>query len=409
MTEAGQPLLRSLDHSCFVFVSDFELRISCFQPPMIHRVRVPLAERSYDIEIGTGNLADLGAFVSARLDLSRIVVITDENVQAVQGRAAAASLSEHAQVDIVAVPPGEASKSVGMANTLWNALLEMGADRKTVVVAVGGGVIGDLAGFVAATFARGLAFIQVPTTLLAQVDSSVGGKVGVNLPGAKNMVGAFWQPRGVLIDTAVLATLPDREYRAGLAEVVKYGVILDAEFFTYLEAHVRELSRVGTAHQTRDKVVNSAQTSHCDEVLRHVIRRSCELKAQVVAADEREETGQRAVLNYGHTFCHALETLTGYEQLLHGEAVAIGMLCASRLAERLGRIDAGVTRRQRDLLAALGLAVDLPDVERDEMLQVMSRDKKTEHGRLRFVLPSRLGHVELVGDVERADVLAAMG
>ncbi len=357
---------------------------------MVHRVRVPLAERSYDIEIGTGNLAELGAFVSARLDLSRVVVVTDENVEGAHGRAAAASLAEHAQVDIVAVPPGETSKSVRMADVLWNGLLDLEADRKTVIVAVGGGVIGDLAGFVAASFARGLAFVQVPTTLLAQVDSSVGGKVGVNLPGAKNMVGAFWQPRGVLIDTAVLATLPEREYRAGLAEVVKYGVILDAEFFAYLEGHVPKLNG-------RD-----------DDVLRHVTRRSCELKAQVVAADEREETGQRAVLNYGHTFCHALETLTGYENLLHGEAVAIGMICASRLAERLGRIEGDVTRRQRDLLTALGLSVALPDVDHEEMLQVMSHDKKTEHGRLRFVLPSRLGHVELVGDVERADVLAAM-
>jgi 3-dehydroquinate synthase len=205
------------------------------------------------------------------------------------------------------------------------------------------------------------------------------------------MIGAFWQPRGVLIDTAMLRTLPQREYRAGLAEVVKYGVILDSDFFAYLEGHVGQLNH-------RD-----------DDVLCHVVRRSCELKAQVVAADEREETGQRAVLNYGHTFCHALETLTGYEQLLHGEAVAIGMLCASRLAERLDRIEPDITRRQQELLTALGLPVELPEVDGDEMLQVMARDKKTEHGRLRFVLPSRLGHVELVGGVDRADVLAALG
>ena len=359
---------------------------------MIHRLRVPLAERSYDIEIGTGNLAGLGSFVAARLGLSRVVLITDANVESPHGRAAAESLAEQAavDVDILAVPPGEASKSAEMAEVLWNGLLEMRADRKTVVVAVGGGVIGDLAGFAAATFARGLAFIQVPTTLLAQVDSSVGGKVGINLPGAKNMVGAFWQPRGVLIDTAVLTTLGDREYRSGLAEVVKYGVILDAEFFAYLEGHVAELNR-------RD-----------DETLRHVVLRSCELKTQVVAADEREETGQRAVLNYGHTFCHALETLTGYAQLLHGEAVAIGMLCASRLAERLGRIGADVTRRQRDLLQALHLPIEVPDVDHGDMLTVMARDKKAEHGRLRFVLPSRMGHVELVGNVEREDVLAAL-
>ena len=253
---------------------------------------------------------------------------------------------------------------------LWDKLLELGADRKTVIVAVGGGVVGDLAGFVAATFARGLPFVQVPTTLLAQVDSSVGGKVGINLPGGKNMVGAFWQPAGVLIDTAVLATLPEREYRAGLAEVVKYGVILDADFFAYLEDHVDLLAARDT------------------DVLEHVVTRSCRLKADVVEQDEREETGRRSVLNYGHTFCHALETVTGYGEYLHGEAVAIGMLCASRLAERLGRVDASFTERQHALLAALGLPVEFPDVDQDAILAAMSHDKKVEHGQLRFVLPT---------------------
>jgi 3-dehydroquinate synthase len=299
-------------------------------------------------------------------------------------------LGEFANVDVMVVPPGESSKSVEMANTLWQGLLELGADRKTVVVAVGGGMIGDLAGFVAATFARGLPFVQVPTTLLAQVDSSVGGKVGVNLPGAKNMVGAFWQPRGVLIDTAVLGTLGEREYRSGLAEVVKYGMILDADFFAYLEGHVDALNR-------RDH-----------DSLRHVILRSCELKAQVVAADEREETGQRAVLNYGHTFAHALEALTDYDSLLHGEAVAIGMSCAARLAQRLGRIGEDLTHRQDKLLTALGLPTTLPDVDLDKLIPLMSRDKKVEHGRLRFVLPARLGHVELVGNVDLSDVRAAL-
>jgi 3-dehydroquinate synthase len=205
------------------------------------------------------------------------------------------------------------------------------------------------------------------------------------------MVGAVWQPRGVLADTAVLATLPDREYRAGLAEVVKYGVILDEAFFAYLEDHIAELNR-------RD-----------DAVLRHVVQRSCRLKADVVEADEREETGHRAVLNYGHTFCHALEAVTGYDQLLHGEAVSIGMLCASRLAKRLGRIDAADTARQQELLVALGLPVEMPDVDFAEMLAAMRHDKKVAAGKLRFVLPSRIGHVELVGDVAEQDVLASMG
>jgi 3-dehydroquinate synthase len=232
--------------------------------------------------------------------------------------------------------------------------------------------------------------VQVPTSLLAQVDSSVGGKVGINLPGAKNMVGAFLQPLGVLIDTATLDTLPQREYRSGMGEVLKYGVILDAELFEDLERHVPEL--LG-----RDP-----------DTLIRTIARCCRLKADVVQRDEREETGLRAVLNYGHTFAHALETLTGYGELLHGEAVAIGMTCAVRLARRLGRIDDRLVERQRALTEALGLPIPMPKLDRRKILATMTRDKKVEHGRLRFVLPSRLGHVELVDDVDEADVLAAM-
>ncbi|MBI1904132.1 MAG: 3-dehydroquinate synthase [Planctomycetia bacterium] len=352
---------------------------------------VPLAERAYDIQIGTGNLDHIAEFLQARLAISHAVVVTDHNVEGTHGRRAAEALGRACRADLVAVEAGEASKSVATANWLWQRLLALGADRKTVVVAVGGGVVGDLAGFVAATFARGLAYVQVPTTLLAQVDSSVGGKVAVNLPAAKNMVGCFWQPRGVVIDTAVLLTLSDREYRAGLAEVVKYGVILDAEFFAWLEGHVDDL------RQRRD------------DALRHVVLRCCQLKAHVVARDEREETGLRSVLNYGHTYCHALEAVTGYRQLLHGEGVAIGMLCASRLAERLGRVDAAFTRRQRDLLAALGLPVDVPQVDRRQVALATAHDKKVEHGKLRFVLPARMGEVELVGDVREEDALAALG
>ena len=360
-------------------------------PDSPHTVHVSLGERSYDIEIGADTLGASGDFVTSRATLSHAVVITDDNVQDSHARVVAESLVESgANVDVLVVEPGEETKAADITVDLWHEMFDVGADRKTIVVAVGGGVVGDLAGFVAATFARGLAFVQVPTTLLAQVDSSVGGKVGINLPAAKNMVGAFWQPLGVLIDTQVLSTLPDREYRSGLAEVVKYGVILDAEFFAYLESHVGELNE-------RDPAV-----------LQTVIARCCRLKADVVEQDEREETGVRAVLNYGHTFCHALEAITGYGEWLHGEAVSIGMLCASRLAERLGRVDAGLTRRQETLLAALGLPVALPAVDRDEMLAAMSRDKKVSHGQLRFVLPTRLGHVELVGDVDPLLVRGAL-
>jgi 3-dehydroquinate synthase len=258
------------------------------------------------------------------------------------------------------------------------------------VVALGGGVVGDLAGFVAATFARGLDFFQAPTTLLAQVDSSVGGKVGVNLPEAKNMVGAFWQPRGVLIDVNVLQSLPPREYRAGLAEVVKYGVILDADFFAYLEGHVDAINRKDA------------------ETLMHIVKRSCRLKADVVEQDERELTGLRACLNYGHTFGHAFEALGDYESLLHGEAVAAGMRCAARMAARLGRIDEAVVARQEALMAGLELLVDPPAVDGQDLLRAMHRDKKAAAGRLRFILPDRIGHVELVDDVADEDVLAAL-
>lgn len=354
-------------------------------------VRVSLAERSYDIHLGSGLRNSLGTTLSAGSRLSHAVVITDDHVAPLFGEEVCSSLrATGARVDLAVVDAGEATKSVTVANRLWEQLLECGADRKSVVVALGGGVVGDLAGFVAATFARGLAYVQVPTTLLAQVDSSVGGKVGVNLPGAKNMIGAFWQPQTVVIDVATLATLPDREYRAGLAEVVKYGVILDAAFFDELETSL------------------AAIAAREPGTLQGVVARCCRLKADVVEKDEREETGLRAVLNYGHTFCHAIETVTGYGRFLHGEAVSIGMLCASRLAERLGRVDARFTERQRALLESLGLPVAMPDVDHESLVAAMQRDKKVEHGRLRFVLPTQMGHVELVGGIDAGDVRAAL-
>jgi 3-dehydroquinate synthase len=355
-------------------------------------VRVDLAERSYDIEIGSGNLQRAGEFLAGCGQVTHVVVITDQHVEDPYAIGVAKSLAgQSCKVDMIVVEPGEASKSVASASTLWQGLLELGADRRTVVVAVGGGVVGDLAGFIAATYARGLRFLQIPTTLLAQVDSSVGGKVGINLPDAKNMVGAFLQPLGVLIDTATLETLPAREYRAGLGEVVKYGVILDAPLFEHLEANTHGLD-------SRDP-----------QLLIGVIARCCRLKADVVQRDEREETGLRAVLNYGHTFAHAFETLSGYGTLLHGEAVAIGMLCASRLAERLGRVAPPFTSRQRALLRALSLPVEVPKLDPEQILSVMLRDKKTQHGRLRLVLPARMGQVELVDGVAADDIRAALG
>jgi 3-dehydroquinate synthase len=357
----------------------------------LNTTRVQLAERSYDIEIGSGNSAHLAPFLRARTAANHAVIITDQNVDELYADRLGDQLTDDQwEVHLLVVEAGEASKAPEVAEELWETMLEEGADRQSVVLAIGGGVVGDLAGFVAATFARGLPFFQVPTTLLAQVDSSVGGKVGINLPGAKNMVGAFWQPEGVLIDVEVLATLPDREYRAGLAEVVKYGVILDAGFFDYLVLNTDEIN-------AKDPTV-----------LRYLVNRCCRLKADVVEQDERETSGLRAVLNYGHTFAHAFEAAGNYGQMLHGEAVSVGMMCAARLAQKMQRVDETFVARQLALLQALQLPTETPDFEGDQLVTLMRRDKKVDDGQLRFVLPTGMGHVELVKGVRIEDVLASL-
>lgn len=349
------------------------------EPVLVH---VALGPRSYNIVIGAGYLSDVRRFLQPLGRITHVAMIADEQVVERYACPLRQVLAEAGiRVDLFSVPSGEKSKSVAEAERLWNALLEANTGRDSYIFAVGGGVVGDLAGFVAATFARGLPFVQVPTTLLAQVDSSVGGKVGINLPAAKNMVGAFWQPRLVLIDVHTLDSLPQRQYQAGLAEVVKYGMILDASFFDYLEQHAQEL----LARQA--------------EPLMYIVRRSCQLKAAVVGEDERETTGRRAILNYGHTFGHALESVTAYETLLHGEAVAIGMHYAARLAVALGRITPDVADRQDRLLEALGLPIRSPPCDVEQLLAAMQHDKKVAHGQWRFVLPRRIGHVELVSDV----------
>jgi len=357
----------------------------------LNTTRVNLAERSYDIQIGSGNLAALAAFLRERTDSNHAVIVTDTNVDTLYAdRLGDQLVDDQWEVHVLVADAGEASKCSDVAADLWETMLDEGTDRQSIVLAIGGGVVGDLAGFVAATFARGLQFFQVPTTLLAQVDSSVGGKVGINLPGAKNMVGAFWQPKGVLVDVDVLATLPDREYRAGLAEVVKYGVILDADFFAYLEQHTDAIDAKDPA------------------ALLHIIQRCCALKADVVENDERETTGLRAVLNYGHTYAHAFEAAGNYGELLHGEAVSIGMMCAARLAKQMNRVDEDFVNRQLALLEALNLPTATPDYNGDDLLALMRHDKKVDDGQLRFVLPDRMGHVELVKDMRVEDVLASL-
>ena len=345
------------------------------------------ADRSYDIVVGRGTIASLGQALAAAA-ARRSVVVADAAVAPTHAATAIAGL-EAAGIDatLLAVPSGEASKSAAEAARLWSEFARLAVDRHTHVVAVGGGVVGDLAGFVAATFARGLPVWQVPTTLVAQVDSAIGGKTGINLDAGKNLVGAFWQPRGVVADIDTLATLPPREFTSGLAEVVKYGVILDAEFFAWLEAQAATI-------RDRDPAA-----------LQHVVERSAALKAHVVERDERETSGLRAILNYGHTFAHAFETAAGYGTLLHGEAVAIGMTAAAQLAALLGRVDPDVVARQDTLVRALGLPVTAADLawtppSPDALLTIMGRDKKTVDGRLRFVLPTRLGHVELVDGID---------
>ncbi len=346
-------------------------------------IHVNLGPRAYDIALTTADLAGLGPFARRVCAKAKSAfVVSDTNVEPHANRVAELLRQAGLLSAIRIVPAGEESKSLSMTGQLYDSLAALPADRSTLVVAVGGGVVGDLAGFAAATYNRGLPLLMVPTTLLAMVDSSVGGKVGINHPKGKNLIGAFHQPAGVWIDTAFLTTLPDREFRSGLAEVVKYGVILDPEFFTYLEVNA-------TAILSRDP-----------QCLEHIIARSCELKAQVVEQDEREEIGLRAMLNYGHTFAHGFETVGGYGTWLHGEAVAAGMICASRLTERLGRISAELTERQICLLSTFGLPIAAKaEWSIDSLVDVMRRDKKAHAGKMRFVLPTRMGHVELVDDV----------
>lgn len=357
---------------------------------MSETIHVNLGPRSYDIVITSDDVGGLGPFVAERNRGRLALVVTDEHVVPHATAVARGLESAGFRTATAVLPSGEAQKALTVAAALYDRLVDLPADRKTLIVAVGGGVIGDLAGFVAATFNRGLPLFMVPTTLLAMVDSSVGGKVGVNHPRGKNLIGSFHQPVGVWIDTATLTTLPDREYRSGLAEVVKYGVILDAELFGYLEHHADAILR---------------REPGC---VRHIVARCCRLKADVVERDEREETGLRAVLNYGHTFAHAFETAAGYGSWLHGEAVAAGMICASQLAERRGLIGAELTQRQQQLLHRFGLPVTPERWDTDALITTMRSDKKALAGKLRFILPRRLGEVDLFDDVVEADVRAVL-
>jgi 3-dehydroquinate synthase len=357
---------------------------------------VELGARSYPIKIGHGLVSDHAAMSSLLASAVRgrqVLLVTNATVGGLYAEHVRKALAD-CVVDTFEIGDGERFKSLATYADVMDFLIEKRHNRTTCVIALGGGVVGDLAGFVAATYQRGVDFVQIPTTLLAQVDSSVGGKTAVNHVAAKNMIGAFYQPRCVLIDTAVLDTLPPREYAAGLAEVVKYGIIEDADFFAWLEKNSQALLDKDAA------------------ALIHVVRRSCEIKAQVVNADERE-AGVRAILNFGHTFGHAIESLTEYGTYLHGEAVAIGMVMAMQFSERLQMAPQGSAARVADLLTNLHLPVDLGGLQSAQrlhaadFLDAMGLDKKAHDGRLRFVLADDIGKVQ-VSDRYSPDVLLSL-
>jgi len=359
---------------------------------MTEDVRVELGARSYDIRIGPGLLAQAGALLRPVLAAPRVVVVTDETVAGLYLAPLRAALDAAGlRHDSIVLPPGEATKSMVQLSTLLDLMLGFGIERSTTVVALGGGVIGDLAGFAAATALRGVPFVQVPTTLLAQVDSAVGGKTGVNSRHGKNLIGAFHQPRLVLADTDTLDTLPRRHLLAGYAEVAKYGAIDQPAFFAWLEAH-------GPALLAGDAAARA-----------HAIRVSCEAKAAIVAADERE-AGQRAMLNLGHTFGHALEAETGYGDVLyHGEAVAIGMVLAFDLSVRLGLCPPDDAARVRRHLDAVGLpTAPPPGLSPSALLAHMAKDKKVAGGRLTFILTRGLGRAFIARDVDPAAVAAVL-
>ena len=357
---------------------------------MMQKMMVSLGERSYPITIAAGLFSDSASYWPLTAHQS-VMVVTNETIaplylQPVLAQLAALGIN----ADSVVLPDGEQYKSLSVLDTVFTALLEKPHGRDTTLIALGGGVIGDMTGFAAASYQRGVRFIQMPTTLLSQVDSSVGGKTAVNHPLGKNMIGAFYQPTSVVIDLDCLATLPARELSSGLAEVIKYGVILDYAFFEWLEENIDALRRLD------------------QKALAYCIRRCCELKAEIVAADEREQ-GNRALLNLGHTFGHAIEAHMGYGNWLHGEAVAAGMVMAARTAEQLGTFSASLTERLITLLTRAGLPVNGPQqMSAEDYLPHMMRDKKVLSGELRLVLPTGLGKAEVRSGVGHDTVLAAI-
>jgi len=339
----------------------------------VERIRVALDERSYDIELGAGILGGIGA-LCRELGLSgTAAVVSNTTVAPLYYELVRSSLEAAGyRVCLVPLPDGEQYKNSATLNLIYDGLVDASLDRGSFILALGGGVIGDMAGFAAASYLRGIPFVQLPTTLLSQVDSSVGGKTGINHPRGKNLIGAFYQPKGVLIDVATLDTLPEREYLCGLGEIIKYGAVLDGDFFSFLEENSGRLL-------SRDK-----------DALIQAVSRSCAIKAKVVAEDEREG-GVRAVLNYGHTLGHAVETLTGYKRYLHGEAVAIGMVQAAKISQHYGFCNQGDRDRIEALIKALGLPAELPSFPARDYQEALSHDKKVRDKGLLFICNQGIG------------------
>lgn len=359
-------------------------------------VPVALGSRSYEVRIGQGLIARAGAEIAPLLRRKRVAVITDDTVAAHHLLTLAEALeSQGIAMTAMSIPPGESSKGWEQFARASEWLLEQKVERRDIVVAFGGGVVGDLVGFAAATLRRGVRFVQIPTTLLAQVDSSVGGKTGINTAQGKNLIGAFHQPSLVLADIAVLATLPPRDFLAGYGEVVKYGLLGDAAFYDWLEVNAPAMAADDAAKR------------------QYAVKRSVEMKAGIVSRDETEE-GERALLNLGHTFCHALEKATGYSsRLLHGEGVAIGCALAFELSQRLGLCSQEAPSRVRAHLRAMGMKVDLADIAGDlpnaaELLSLMGQDKKVVDGKLRFILARGIGDAFVADDVPGEVVLGVL-
>jgi 3-dehydroquinate synthase len=348
---------------------------------------VNLGERSYPILIGSGLLRS-PTVLASHIPVGDLLLVSNTVVAPLYAERLRSALPGRRMLELI-LPDGEAHKSLATAGRMFDVMIANRLGRDAVILALGGGVIGDLAGFVAACYQRGIAFVQLPSTLLADVDSSVGGKTAVNHPGGKNMIGAFHQPRAVIIDTDLLASLPERELRAGLAEVIKYGLIWDAQFFAWIEAHIDDImARDGAA-------------------LTHLIHRSCEIKAQIVTRDEREQ-GERALLNFGHTFGHAIEAATGYSQWLHGEAVALGMVIAADMSRRLGQMSAAEQQRLIALLQRAGMPVRAPQIGAERAFDYMRVDKKVKSGRVRLILLRGIGAATVTGDYADAALHATL-